>query len=708
MFNNSSQSIPISSSYLGINTNESNNPQYAKYLENIIISDNNTSQVRYGTQLIKKQEFDINMIFRSQISVMSHLTNKGKSEKLVYQNYLIEIPHINSVVLEEIDQNNTKITIDLNGLSLEQKKYLKDRFEENRFIYIRQDSFSEGQDLYNLNINENDIQFSLHYSINFFDVNLLGNKFELWWERGSVYRLRNDKFERLIDDLNPDVIVSHLNYLGHLIIANGTDPLMIYDGDILKEYKGRFAFHQTKDSTKVNNVITCNIYKEFKLKLDQVFNNGSVLLNSLGETIGTVTSIAYLQVNNDYKITITVANISDNIDVSKLYLEESLPKFSYITVVNNRLWATGEDRNKYDSFRTDNKSMFIYYTDKTKSLYDWFNVKNLAIGFIDLSTNISRPDNIEAIVPYQNSLLFFGREHIQVYSGYNPNINELNKDDFKFPDFKFEKIFNIGIFQKNLWVEMPNDIIFFSKYGLVSLSSINVYQQLAVSFNFSNAISDYIGRQIENIQTDKDYRKMSLFLYSFGKFIGLKLSYNCFIYQIKQKGIWTIFSGDFHSSDSYHYDSIDRNLYLGNSDGQLLCYADKANNLTYQDYLNSSISWKIHLPWLYTNNTWNNEFISIACRSLKEFDLKVNVYVNYDDNDSFEEIIKIDQCLSIYDYKKINDDCYFYDKDPFSYELIRFQGDSIMIVLSGSVEEQFLFDKLFLKGGFVDNATQTL
>lgn len=721
MFSNSTQSIPISSPHLGINTTEGDNPQYAKYLENIVISDNNSSEVRCGTYLIKKHDFNVDRIFRNQISVMSHLSNDGKSEKLIYQNYLSKIPYVDfvdHVLLEEIDENNTKLTIDVSSLIGEQKVFLKNRFEENRFVYINQNSISEGQDISNLIINENSIEFALNYSIDFFDneeiylddglpepvIDRIENRFELWWERGSVYRLKNNNFERLIEDLNPDVIVSHLNYLGMLIIANGTDPLMIYDGNILREYKGRYAFHQTQDSTNADNIITCHVHKEFKLKLDQSFHNGSILLNHLGETIGTVTNIVYNLTGTKYKITITLDNIDADRDVSNLYLEESLPKFSYITVANNRLWATGEDRNKYNEYRNENKSMFVYYAAKTKSIYDWFDSKNLDIGFIDLSTNIAQPDNIEAIVPYQNNLLFLGRENIQVYSGYDPKINKLEKDDLKLPDFKFEKTFNIGIFQKNLWVEMPNDIIFFSKYGLVSLSSINVYQQLAVSFNFSNPISDYINRQLENVNTDRDYREMSLFLYSYGRFIGLKLNYNCFIYQIRQKGIWTIFSGDFHRCKSFHYDSVDKNLYLGNGEGSLLCYADKQKNLSFKDYLSGQISWKIHLPWLYTKNTWCNEEISIACRSLKELDVKIDVYVDYKDTDRFEEIIEVKQCSLIYNYNKIDDDCYYYDNESFPHELYRFESDAIMIVISGLSEEQFIFDKLFLRGGFVDGS----
>ena len=106
--------------------------------------------------------------------------------------------------------------------------------------------------------------------------------------------------------------------------------------------------------------------------------------------------------------------------------------------------------------------------------------------------------------------------------------------DLALPDFKWEMTLPVGIIQKSLFVEIPNDFVFLSKYGIISLSSINQYQQLSVSYNFSNGINQHLNAQLEFIENDKDYRDLKAFLYPYGRFLGFKLKYNCLIYQLKQ------------------------------------------------------------------------------------------------------------------------------------------------------------------------------
>lgn len=703
MFNGSSQAITIPSPSLGINTNESNNTSYAKYLQNIVI-ENGTCSTRFGTQLVQSHTFDSKKLFTDSVAVMSFLTEQGDSEKLIYQNYLSKIPHINHIthiVINKLHEHAVTIDISITSLSDIQKKELQDGFEENNLIHIRQESVSESANISHLNITETNIVFHLPYGAGFFDAD-----FELFWEKGAIYKLLPDGFALLIDNLNPNVIVSSVIYLGHLIIANGVDPVLVYDGITLSELKANYPVINTKAIIIVPGSKKLLITIPRALK-DFIFNRmvvGSDLYNENDNKIGEISAVTYTLVGAEWSVTITFANMAQNISIRKVFFKVSLPSFAFIGVAHNRLWATPPDRNRYGKFRTSNHTMKVYYAAKSKTVFNWFSENNGELGFIDLSTNIPHPDNIEAIVPYQDKILFLARDSLQVYGGIDPTINKLGKDDISFPDFQFEKIFNIGIFQKNLFVEMPNDIIFFSKYGLVSISSINQYQQLAVGFSFSAPVNDYINTQLRTIDSDKDYRQTSLFLYSYGRFIGLKLKYNCLIYQIKQRGIWTIFSGDFNSCKSFHYDKIDKNLYMVKYGGDLLFYGDKVEKLTYSDYASGNISWKIHLPWLYTQKTWNNEIVSIACKTLSAIDVKLNMYVDYDESDRFEEVIVVDKVSLIYNYTHTG---VYYDNPKvsnFPHEAFRFSADSVMVTISGISKDHFIFDKLFLRGGFKDDS----
>ena len=52
-------------------------------MQNLLVSDNNTCTLRYGTRLISQCAFDSNRIFRIQITVMSHLGDNVRSGKIV-------------------------------------------------------------------------------------------------------------------------------------------------------------------------------------------------------------------------------------------------------------------------------------------------------------------------------------------------------------------------------------------------------------------------------------------------------------------------------------------------------------------------------------------------------------------------------------------------------------------------------------------------
>ena len=117
--------------------------------------------------------------------------------------------------------------------------------------------------------------------------------------------------------------------------------------------------------------------------------------------------------------------------------------------------------------------MRAYYAVKTESIYDWFNPQTNEIDFINLNNNSSVPDNLEAITMFEGRTLFLGRETTQVWIGEDPTTND-DGQNITLPDFKWEQTLPVGVIQQTLFVEVPNNLIFLSKYGIVSLSSVNL------------------------------------------------------------------------------------------------------------------------------------------------------------------------------------------------------------------------------------------
>jgi hypothetical protein len=716
MFQGYNQSVTFPAPYRGMDSTVDDNPEYAKYLQNMLITDNNTCTLRYGTNLVAEYPFDENRIFRSQISIMSHLGVSGTSEKIVYQNYLSNLPYLSiknteNVIVEDIEGeiNKTKVTIDTTPLDEAQKLFLSERLLNDTYIYIRQDSASDGAYISDVVITDDDISFTMPYPRSFFDIQLDPLPpvvfFELWWERAALYKLENNAFNLapLKEDLDPNVIVSSINYQGKLIIVNGVDPVFIYDGNNLEQLKGDASVVTSGAITVNANVLNFNIPDFFQVEMEKYIAVGSVL-KLLSREISQeieVTNIAYAPpVDNKVAVTLTLAANPPDAVKTILY-KKDLPPFNFITVANDRLWALAEGRSYKNKFRPSNLAMRAYYAADRKSIDGWFDQKTNEIDFIDLANNSNIPDNLEAIIAYQGKVLFFGREAVQVFNGEDPTtIND--GQNIQLPDFKWEMTIPVGIIQKSLFIEIPNDFVFLSKYGIISLSSLNQYQQLSVSYNFSGGINQHLTNQLEFIEDDHDYRGLKAFLYPYGRFLGFKLKYNCLVYQLKINGGWLIFSQNFADCRSIFYDRVTQDLFLGMDNGNLLVYGDKIKNQSYEEYNedgNKALIWRIHYSWIYPQTTWHNGAIFIACRTLETIDINVKIYTNYNDADRFSEVIKVEQEGGLYDNAEFGVSSYSYREGNFPYEVIRFSGDSASLSIDGRASNQFIFDKLFLAGG---------
>lgn len=716
MFQGYSKHIKLPAPYKGINLNIDNNPEFAKYIQNMLVSDNNTCALRYGTRFIAEFPFDPNRSFRSQIAVMSHLGDNGKSEKIVYQNYLSNLPYVNiqdNVTLDGIigNPNETRITINTTPLNADQKAYLSKAIFNGVYFYVRQDSFSDGADIDNVIITANSVSFTTPFPIGFFDIDSTDifdpkNAFQLWIERAALYKLNaNNTFNLvpLLENLDPNVIISHINYQGKLLIANGIDPVYVYDGNNISELKGNVSILLSGNITQNGAVLTFNIPQLFlaEMQMYVVVGTPLTLISQIERRTINVANVVYgVPANNLVAVTLTlVAQPQDNIRT--ILYEKNLPHFNFLSVANDRLWALAEGRSYKNQFRPVSLAMKVYYAGERQSVTGWFNQATNEVDFIDLANNTYIPDNLEAIIPFQGKVLFMGRETTQVWSGEDPTtIND--GQNIQLPDFQWEMTVPVGILQKSLFVEIPNDFVFLSKYGIVSVSSINQYQQLTFSYNFSDAINQHLKSQLAFIENERDYLSLRSFLYPYGRYFGFKLKYDCFVYQLSTNGAWTIFSENFADSRSFYYDPVSQDLFLGMENGLLLAYADKIQTQSYEEYAKGAMIWRVQYNWMYTDNTWNNEAVFIACKTLDPITINVQVYVDYNDAEYFSEEIKVEQSGGLYDVAQFGLVGYSYRNGDFPYEIMRFSSDALMIVLSGRTSNQFIFDKLFLTGGVVN------
>lgn len=246
---------------------------------------------------------------------------------------------------------------------------------------------------------------------------------------------------------------------------------------------------------------------------------------------------------------------------------KELPRFKNLFAHKNRLWGTSS---------TATEMMHIYFMKTPDALPEkieaWGIDKVTKMSpFIDLSLKGIEDDEILKMEALGDKIVFFCKEHLQVWRGFNPL-------DPK--DFIFDRGINEGLLHPNLTLPYANEILFVSPFGVKSLSSLNVGQQIAVS-DVGRAGS-FIKGALRSQERDKDGTS---FIYQEEGMLGFKVGdYPCLILLPKgEEKIVTLFSGPFEIAPSII--SHKERLYLV-AQNELLIYEDgkKAVPLFYDEY----------------------------------------------------------------------------------------------------------------------------
>lgn len=700
MFNHHPQTLPIPFPFKGINTNTKDDISYARFIQNILVSDNKTGALRYGTGLAASFPFSDTFFHREVLAVMPFLKENGTSEKLVYVCYLGQsaINQTNiTIAAHPVLAGWCRATLVLANFQEEYRTFLRNSINDGIRVYFKQVLGVETEISV---VTSTDQLIVFDFPV---DRASITNPFNFFIERALIARVTANGYEIITDQVDPLVIVSYVNFQGKLLIANGVDPVKVYDGNQLVGLKAPVPIPNVTPITRNGANLTFSIPQSYLATLQadlKIGDRPTIFWEAGGSIDFIVQNIVYnAPANNQVAVTITT-NFQPGANIRKIIYQKLCPSFSYLAVVHKRLWAVAEGRTYKDKFRPPLLAMRAYYAAKTESIYDWFNPQTNQIDFINLASNSSVPDNLEAITMFEGRTLFFGRETTQVFIGEDPTTND-DGQNITLPDFKWEQTLPVGVIQQTLFVEVPNNLIFLSKYGIVSLTSVSEYLQrkLQVSYQFSTPIDHYINSQLSFIETDRDFRSMRAFLYPYGRFLGFRIKYSCFVYQLNAEGAWVVFSENFAESSSLLYDSTTQNLYLGMPQGDLLVYSDKVGGQSYLEYGKGYMSWFIAYNWTFFENTWSNTDVYIDSKTLEPLECRLRIYTDQDETQSINEQLTIEKQGVLYDVSPFGLKPYPLNETSFTHEIVRFTADSLMIELSGTSNDLFVFNKLFLAGG---------
>lgn len=708
MFQGFPQGFEVPFPYKGIDANSKSNPDFAKYIQNILLSDNRSGQVRYGTSLVASIPFNEDRKYQDILEIINYLKVDGSSEQLVYLTHLEKlryIDHVQDILVEAGDSpSESKITIDISARTAEEKSVLnKIIFDDVRVGIIQPD---EGIiDIHNVTYSNDEIVFYIGYPPDFFSKDGDGdNEFELWIERGVIYRIENNAtFTSLSEDLDPNVLVFSVTFDKKMIICNGVDPVKVYDGTNIIDLECPAKAAIDGNITVNTATITFSILENGKAEFEDNVKAGDkiILIARPSQQIERVVSSVNFAAPNLGKIAVTVVvtvAVGSN-DIRSLIYYKKPPVFSYITVGHDRMWALPEGRVYKNKFRSPQNATRVYYSYKVQSYDGWFNETTNTVPFLDTSRKSPFLDNIEVIKIFEGKTLFIGRETTQVWVGQDPNLLNAN-NDLNLVDFRWVETIEVGIKHPKMIIEIPNVLIYLSNLGVTSISTGRYRDKITTSEDASVPIDYYLANQLSFIDDERDYRGMRAYAYPYGKFFGLKIKYSSLIFQLSNEGGWTVFTENFSEGSSFVYNNITQTLLIGLKNGIIVKYSDKVNDLSYEEYNHGKISWLIVYSWLSFGTTWSNAKVFISAVTYKPITVNIRLFLNNDETISQPNIgVEIVQKQASYDQSLFNASYYAYQRVPYSHESLKFSADSIMVELSGLSNDKFVFDKIHLAGG---------
>lgn len=345
-------------------------------------------------------------------------------------------------------------------------------------------------------------------------------------------------------------------------ICNGVDPVMTWDGAVLKVYTEQV---KETNATSFNRIDDRN----FSFVVDDSFLIDKYVV---GENITLGVAPGRNQPFVNYPLEIeAIAELGNVITITvtedlpaftgtnslQLFYYDKPPRFSYMKGAHDRLWCLGEGAVGLD-YRIPDQAMRVYYsykpyTDATE--FRFFNEKTKTVSSEEISAKHGEADNLEAILNISGNLIFMGRQKSQVWRGTDPV--EQNSPE----TFSWAVTLPVGVYHGDLVVELANDAQFLNENGFLSFGTLNIAKQFAASNtpNMDKLASEYINSIDNNLQ----YRACRSFKYNSGKFCGFKIGQNDLIVSKYHTSFfwWGIFDGDFSASSAF-LSTLDDSLYL--------------------------------------------------------------------------------------------------------------------------------------------------
>jgi|GEM_PF-1402237 len=370
---------------------------------------------------------------------------------------------------------------------------------------------------------------------------------------GRLYVLENNVWREVFSGLDRAGVLRSAYFDDRLILCNGVDDVLVWDG--------------------VNMVPIVQWIIDPSTGLTRVDDDTFTIESSL-ELYGVGTVVRCID-TDDNVFESVVASVSASGDVLIVNLEDAIvplglnnvsyaakpPKFREVYAAHDRLWGIG-DTPLSNGFGDSDVRMRVYYTAGVNDPTAWYDAEGF-LQSINLTDKTNTVDELLAMRVKDGLTLFFGRENIQVWGGYDPSVTG---------DFSWRQTLPVGAVHPALIIDMPNDISFVTKAGVRTLSRVLQTEELAVG-DVGREVDTQFARDVAALLQDENLYKQATSFSAIGQgWFGFRLNGKSLIFQVNGSGQgWSEFDGLFASADAFLVGSDALKVASG---GQILAYAD--------------------------------------------------------------------------------------------------------------------------------------
>lgn len=353
---------------------------------------------------------------------------------------------------------------------------------------------------------------------------------------GQIFVREDGAWSSVFSGLNSDGILRGAYFNDELILCNGVDDVLVWNGVEMLPIT-QWMSDPSTGLTRVDN-------DTFTIESDAyLYEVGSPIkcVDSDGNTYeSTVASVS-----GTSPIVVNVVDAIVPLGLVDVQYEVKPPKFREVYAAHDRLWGIG-DAPLSPMFSESENRMRVWYTAGVNDPTAWYDADGF-LQSINLTDKTNTADELLAMRVKDGLTLFFGRENTQVWSGTDPSMTG---------DFSWSQTLSVGAVHPALISDMPNDIGFMTRLGLRTISRVLKTEELAVG-DVGREVDTRLSGVVAQLLSDESrYKAAAEFRYAAQGWFGFYINGESFVFQVSGSGQgWTVFNGLFAEASAFEGDS---------------------------------------------------------------------------------------------------------------------------------------------------------